>query len=163
MLTCCTQSGLNGRHRVAALCTNTGNQQRHGWRQFAHTRNLLRVSRAHHQTQLTVLIPFALGQLRNMFKQAWRARHIFQTLCLQIITAGVRCTAQQKCAFAMAFQIRLNRIKAHEWRQSDGIRTVTLKSFNGVLLSGAADVAALGIQNHWHRRSDLANVRNQLL
>ena len=63
----------------------------------------------------------------------------------------------------MAFQLRFNGIEPHEWRQSDCIRTVALKRFDGVLFGGTAYVAAFRIQNHRHGGRDLANVGDQLL
>ena len=98
-----------------------------------------------------------------MLVQQRFTRHRGQALVLQIVPTGIGCAAQQKSPFAFKLQIRRDRVKPHEGRQRNGIGTVALKRLNGILLSGAADVAALGIQNDGHLGRDTAHVLHQAL
>ena len=86
-----------------------------------------------------------------------------QPLILQIVTAGVGRAAQQESALAVVLQIRRDRVKAHKGRQRDRVGAVALEGFNRVLGGGAADVAALGVQNHRHLRRGAAHVGDQAL
>ena len=97
-----------------------------------------------------------------MFVQQRLSRHRSQALVLQIIAPGVRRTAQQKRALAVVFQIRLHRVKAHEGRERDRVGAIALKGFDGILLGGGANVAALGIQNNRHMRRIAAHVCHEL-
>ena len=149
--------------RVAALRAHAGDQQGQGGRELAHPFNLRRVGGAHHQTQLAVHVPRALRQLRHMLVQQGLAGHTGQALALQIVAAGVGGAAQQKSAFARVRQVGLHRIKTHEGRERDRIGPIALKGLDGVLLGGAANVAALGVQNDRHRRGIGPHVVHQAL
>jgi len=46
----------------------------------------------------------------------------------------------------------------HIWIYGDGIRLVSAEGFGRILLGRTADVAALGIQNHWNLGTDPADV-----
>ena len=143
------------------MCTHTGDQQRERGSQLPHTFNLSRVGGTHHQAQLAIQIPWALGQFSNVFVQQRLAFNRGQTLVLQIVTAGVGGATQQESAFAVVLQIGRHRVPAHEGRQGHGVGAVALKSFFGVLLGRAANVTALGVQNDRHMRGHAANMFHQ--
>ena len=104
-----------------------------------------------------------MRQAGHVFIQQRLAFHRRQTLVLQIVTAGVGGAAQQKSAFAFVLEVRRHRVPAHEGREGDRVGAVALKSFDGVLLGGAADVAALGVQDDGHLRRHAAHVFHQAL
>ncbi len=84
-----------------------------------------------------------------------------EALVLQIITAGIGRAAQQKSALAVVLEVGRDGIETHEGRQRHRVGAVTLKGFLGVLLGGAADVAAFGIQNDGNLRRGPAHVFHQ--
>ena len=63
----------------------------------------------------------------------------------------------------MVLEVGGHRVPAHKGRQGYGVGAKALKRLDGVLLSGVANVAALGIQNHRYLRRGTADVANQLL
>ena len=140
-------AGPHRGHRVTALRADTGDEQRQGRCHAAHAFDLCRVGGAHHQTKLAIAIPRALGQSCDVFVQQRLAVHRCQALVLQVITTGVGCAAEQKRALAVVLQVGLDGIKTHEGRQRDRVGTVAFKRFNRVLAGGAADVAALGVED----------------
>jgi hypothetical protein len=73
-----------------------------------------------------------------------------QRLRLQVAAAGVAGAAQQDQALAVVAQVGLDRVEAHEGRQRHRVGLVALEGLARVLLGGAADVAALGVQDHRH-------------
>jgi hypothetical protein len=79
------------------------------------------------------------------------------------LAAGVGGAAQQEQALAVVGQVGLDRVEAHEGRQRDRVGAVALEGLARVLLGGAADVAALGVQDHRHRRRHAADVLHQPL
>ncbi|EJW96835.1 hypothetical protein EVA_15058 [gut metagenome] len=54
---------------------------------------------------------------------------------LQIISAGVGCTAEDKSAFVLIGEIRLDGIKAHKGREGDAVSLETFKRFTGIMFS----------------------------
>ena len=82
---------------------------------------------------------------------------------MQVVTTGVGGATEQKRALALVFEVRLDRIKAHERREGDRISPIALEGLHRVLGRRAADVAALGVQNHRHPRRHLAHVGHQPL
>ena len=96
-----------------------------------------------------------------MLIQQRLAGHAGQALVLQIVSAGVGGAAQQEGTLVVVLEIGQDRVKTHVGRQGDGIRPVTLKGFDGVLLGGAAYVAALGVQDDGHLRRNGAHVGHE--
>jgi hypothetical protein len=99
-----------------------------------------------------------------------RARDVLETaspdgerLRLQVGAARVRGAAQQDRALAVVAQVGLDRVEAHERRQRHRVGAVALEGLARVLLGGAADVAALGVEDHRHVGRDAADVRDQAL
>ena len=148
---------------VTTLRTNTRNQQGQRWGQGAHAGNLGRIGRTHHQPELAVAVPRTRRQLGDMFEQLGLALHVGQDSALEIIAPGVGRAAQQERTLAGIAQVGFDRIKTHVRRQGDRVSTVAHKRFSRILLSGVADVAALGVQDHRHARSCLADVGDQAL
>ena len=71
--------------------------------------------------------------------------------------------AQEHAATVVVIQKRLRGILAHVGIQRHRIGAEALERLAGVLLRGAADVAALGVQDHRHIRVFRIDMRNQAL
>ena len=87
-------AGFHRGRRIAALSTNTGDEQRQGGSDRAHALDLCRVGSAHHQTQLTIRVSRSLHQTVDMFIEQRLTVHRSEALVLQIIAAGVGGAAQ---------------------------------------------------------------------
>ena len=74
---------------VAALGTYAGDQQRKGRRQRPHPVDFCRVGSAHHQAELSIEVPGAVGQGGKVLKQRGLAKQVGQALALQVVAAGV--------------------------------------------------------------------------
>ena len=101
-----------------------------------------------------------MGQPGDVFVDQRLSFHRGQALVLQIIPARIGGAAEQESTLAVVLQVGRDRVKPHEGRQRDRIGAIALEGFDGVLLGGAADVTALGVQNHRHvgrRRLDVGH------
>ena len=81
---------------------------------------------------------------------------------MEVVATGVGGAAEQEGAFAVVGQVGLHGVKTHEGREGDGVGSVALEGFDGVLGGGGADVAAFGVQNHWHVGGGAAHVLYEL-
>jgi hypothetical protein len=122
-----------------------GHQQRHFTDDRAHAGELLRIGRADDQRALPGGVPFARRLLGDQFIERRVASAEF--LELEVASAGVRGAAEQENAFLRIGEPRLKRIAAHERIHGHRIGLVTLEALDRVLLGGAADVAALGVED----------------
>ena len=152
-------SGGKRGSQIAALCADTGHQQRHlRTDDFAHAGEFVRARGADHQTAVVVRIPFAGGKLGDVLVQMLP---VGQREVLQLPCAGVGRAAEHEHALVAVFQPRGEGIAAHVGVDGDGVCAKASEGFFGVPAGGVANVAAFGVQHHGNARVCAVNVGNQ--
>ena len=155
------RGGTAGLHRathISALCADARHEEGHPAGTGADVGELFGVGRADDQQTVAAGVPF-LGDLLgdHLIKLAAVDHEV-----LELPRPSVRGAAEDHDAFVAVLQKRLDRIAPEVGVHGDGIGTIALEGLAGVLLGGAADVAAFGIEDHRHAGRALADVAQRI-
>ena len=82
---------------------------------------------------------------------------------LKVGAAGIGSSAQHDQTPVGKLQVRLDRIETHVGIHRQRVGLVTLEGLARVLLGSRADVAALRVEHHRHRRVVLMNIDDEIL
>src|SRR6185312_8386449 len=111
-------------------------------------RELLGIGCTHHQHAVATAVPSGRGELGDGMVETSAAiayRHV-----LEVARTGVGGATENHDAALLPPQERLQRVAAEVRIYGDRIGSISLESLDGIALGGAADVAALGVENDRH-------------
>src|SRR5690606_23344118 len=136
-------AGAHGGRDVAALRTDSRDQQRQVPGDRAYPRQLVRKRGADDEAELAAGVPRAGRQPGDALEQPLAA----DVERLKVAAAGVRRAAQQDHAAVAPGEPGLERVESHVRIDRDRVGPVALEGFAGILRGGRPDVPALGVED----------------
>ena len=152
-------AGCDGGLDVAALRAHAGHQQRQVADDGPHLPQLVGVGGTDHEAAVADVVPLVGHSPGDVGVQRLAVDH----QRLEVAAARVAGAAQHEHATVGVAQERLDRVGAQVRVHGDDVGAVAVERFAGVLLGGAADVAALGVEHQQHVGMAVADVRAQPL
>src|ERR1700753_2765232 len=104
----CIQTGIYYRARIAALCTNTGDQQWNLRGDGTHRPHFFRIRRSHHKHAIAGGVPLLADTLGNSLPQG----PPFYLQILKLTRTCVRGAAEKNARLVFTSQERLQRLSA---------------------------------------------------